>query len=319
MTQHVYLEDDNGVLDDDSGLTIDEPGSGDQNAQGASGADPQPSASAQPEIAAQSTPGPAGGEDALTGEDIPEKYRGKSAKELLDIIRDQEQYVGRQSNELGQLREQVGTLRGVVDQAIAAQAGVQPQGGNEDEDDLTADDLLTKPSEAIGKVLQKHLRPIEEKLSGRDRESRQEAFLREHPTAMDDLNDEKFVGWVRSSAYRTRLAQKAFADPTNPDLDAAEELWLGYEDVREKPQGSDTAADPNAQAAQAEAQPADQPSAKEVALARSGGSGADTSAADSTVYSAAKLTKLQMEDPDAYYEPTFYAKVCKAFAEGRVR
>jgi hypothetical protein len=78
----------------------------------------------------------------LDGEDVPEKLRGKSVRDLLAILRDQEQHIGRQANE-------VGTLRKLVDQALEIGApGHASRTAKEapvTETQLDADGLLNDP------------------------------------------------------------------------------------------------------------------------------------------------------------------------------
>lgn len=258
---------------------------------------------------------PADTEEALSGDDVPEAYRGKSARELLDILSAKEEMIGRQANDLGQLREQNGTLRGVVDQAIAMQAGSQPNQVQDEDEALTADDLLRDPTAAINRGVRSAMKPLEDKLDSITKTDRQSVFLRNHPTALQDVDDPAFVDYVQKSPYRKALASKAFADMENINFEAAEELWLGYDEVRQAPAQAE--AGNETETAVAEETPA-KPNPSEVALVTSGGSGADTSA-DKTIYSAAALTQLQMNDPDKYYEPGFYNKIAQAFAEGRVQ
>jgi hypothetical protein len=257
--------------------------------------------------------------EILNGEEVPDLYRGKSARELLDIIQQKEAMVGRQANELGELRNQNGTLRGVVDQAIAMQAGTATPNPVDEVTALTPDSLLSDPDAAISDRLNRALRPLEDRISALTAQERQNEFLGRHKTALEDVNDDAFVNYVKASPYRERLAQKAFQDMRNIDFDAAEELWLGYEDVR----GSSTppAAESEGEQAKATAAPAAaRPNPAEAALVTSGTSaGAGDAHSDKTIYSAAALTKLQMEDPDAYYEPNFYNKISVAWGEGRVQ
>jgi predicted RNA-binding protein YlqC (UPF0109 family) len=53
-------------------------------------------------------------------EDVPEKYRGKSAKEIAQMHMEAERLIGRQGSEVGELRR-------LVDQYITAQASTKQQ------------------------------------------------------------------------------------------------------------------------------------------------------------------------------------------------
>jgi len=65
----------------------------------------------QPEVEEQATP---------SEPEIPDKYQGKSAQELVQMHQEAEKLLGRQSSEVGELRK-------VVDNYIQTQLTTEPQ------------------------------------------------------------------------------------------------------------------------------------------------------------------------------------------------
>ena len=261
-----------------------------------------------------STPAAKPAEAVLDGEDIPEKYRGKTAKELLAIAREQETYIGRLGQEKGELRSRIGTLEGLVDKALKLRdPGLAHQPAPK-EDDLL--DFSRKPQEAVSTVVQKELEPIKGELETLTAQARARAFEERHPTAAQDLNDERFVEFVKKYPRRAALAQKAFGNPDRYDFEAAEQLWEEWEDVKSalptpSPAQSETPTNPgNASAATGETPPALIP-------AGNGGSGSGSSTGK-PLYSRSQLERLQVTKPDQYWAPDVQARISEAYREGRV-
>lgn len=254
-------------------------------------------------------------EEDLLDDEVPEKYRGKSPKDLLRILQDQESTIGRQGNELG-------TLRKLVDQAIEINNGPgngrsAPAVATEDEE-LTAEQILTDPRGSISKVVDRATKPLQEELAKRTLADRQREFMARHPTATADAQDPKFIEWVKSRPARQRLAERAFADPTNPDLGAAEDLWdLWDEHKALTAPKADSSQDQDAQAPnKRESATTSKPPA--LMAGGSGGKAAERTSSPK-IFSKLKLERLQMERPDEYMDDAFQAELMQAYREGRVR
>ena len=77
-------------------------------------------------------------------EDIPDKYKGKSPKEIVRMHQEAEKLLGRQSSEVGELRK-------LVDNFILSQTeAAKPK---EEEDDI---DFFEDPQKAIEAAINKH-------------------------------------------------------------------------------------------------------------------------------------------------------------------
>ncbi len=93
--------------------------------------------------------------------DIPEKYRGKSVQELVQMNQELEKFSGKQSTEVGELRK-------VVDEHIQTQLAIQQapeQQQQQDEDDDV--DFFVDPKTAVSRAIDNHpkIKEAEEKLS----------------------------------------------------------------------------------------------------------------------------------------------------------
>lgn len=260
--------------------------------------------------ATQTTPS----QEGLDGEDVPEKLRGKSVRDLLAILREQEQHIGRQANE-------VGTLRKLVDQALEIGApGHASRTAKEappTEAQLDADGLLSDPLGSVSRVAKATTKPLEERLEQLEAERRHQAFLAAHPTVQQDINDPAFVDWVKGNKARAKLGMRAFPQGQTPDFDAADDLWTLWEEHRaSKAQAAQEAQD------EADAPPPSKPAPAQKAapklLSGAGGSEPGTGKSQRT-FSRAKLIKMQAEDPGSYYDAEFQAELMKAYREGRVK
>lgn len=262
----------------------------------------------------QSTSQPTASNDALDGEDVPEKLRGKSARDLLAILREQEQHIGRQANE-------VGTLRKLVDQALEiSKPGHASRTAKEEpitEAQLDADALLTDPLGSVSRVAKATTKPLEDRLDQIEAARREAMFLQSHPTATADINDPEFVGWVSGNKARAKLAAKAFPQGQAADFETADDLWTLWEEHKAaKAQAAQAVQDEDA--APPPSKPA--PSTKTAPKLLSGAGGSEPGSGKSQrILQRSKLIKMQAEDPASYYDADFQAELMQAYREGRVK
>lgn len=259
-------------------------------------------------------------EDILGTDDVPEQYRGKSAAELLDIVRNQEQLIGRHGEEVGYLREQVGTLRGQVDAALALRDPGKVGQKEFDEEELSNDDFFTDPADATRRMVDREIRDLREEQRSLQLQRQAQAFEQRHPSASEDLNDQAFADFVGANQRRVGLAQKAMGDADNIDFDAADELWSLYEEYREI---KAMKAEPKEDAVASEALEEDR-SEREAPELVSGNSGSVVDPgtdrnSGKPIYSQAALNDLMMNDPDTYWSDRVQRDLTSAYAEGRVR
>jgi hypothetical protein len=92
--------------------------------------------------------------EAEVREDLPEKYRGKTAEEIADMHANAER-------ELGRIRNELGTYRGLVkDLSSLQRSAPEPSTVQEEDVDLSSDSIYTDPVGAIKKVVQHELKPV---------------------------------------------------------------------------------------------------------------------------------------------------------------
>ena len=158
------------------------------------------------------------------GEQIPDKFRGKTKAEIAAIYADLEREFGRRNNELGELRKITDDiLRKQLDPSSSAETG-------ESTDELTADDLLNNPVEAIRKVIQNDPEAIKarEAQAEIDAARKLEAFKTAHPDAKDIMANAAFNEWLNKVPSR---AQRFYAADADLNWDVANELITTYKEV----------------------------------------------------------------------------------------
>lgn len=259
--------------------------------------------------------------ETLDGDDVPEQYRGKTAAELLEIVRNQEQLIGRHGQEVGDLREQVGTLRGQVDAALALREPGKVGQKEFDEEDLTDQDFALDPVDATRRMVDRETRALREEQRKLSLQRQASEFEERHPTASEDLNDAAFAEFVQGNQRRIRLAQQAMGDADNIDFEAADELWSLYEEYREIKALKEDKPKEDAVASEALDEDREEREAPSLVSGNSGSvvdPGTDRNSGK-PIYSQAALNDLMMNDPDTYWSDRVQRDLTAAYAEGRVR
>lgn len=155
-------------------------------------------------------------------ETIPEKYRGKSPSEIIQMHQNAESLLGKQSSEVGELRN-------IVDDFIKNQNTSQ----STNPDDTVEDeiDFLDDPAAAVNKAIEKHPDVIaakETKAQIAKKEALQ-AVMQKHPDIQETLADDRFLKWIEESAYRTRTFREA---NETYDIDAADEIFGTWKELQ---------------------------------------------------------------------------------------
>jgi|TARA_R110000744_G_scaffold143788_3_gene255731 hypothetical protein len=224
-------------------------------------------------------------------DDLPDKYRGKSLKEVAAMHQEAERLVGRQGDEVGQLRK-------VVDDYIQTEI---------DKREVTKEpaeevDFFTDPDKAIESKISNHpaVKQAIEQAEKFNQASNLATLQRKYPKMETHLNDVKFQEWVDGSEYRKALFSKA---NTQYDLGAADEMFGMWE---ERLSVVDQTV--NAEASSRSAQ---------VRQASTGSSGGSRAASGRKTYRRSDIIKLMRTDPDRYQDMS--SEIMKAYAEGRVK
>lgn len=228
-------------------------------------------------------------------DEVPEKYRGKSIKEIARMHQEAEKLVGRQSSEVGELRK-------IVDDFVKTQLEQQkqsPQAQQNTEDEI---DFFYDPEAAVQKVIDRH--PKIKEAEEYTRQAKQASILgqlqEKHPDFKDIVQDEAFAEWVGASKVRTELYIRA---DKNFDFDSADELLSLWKERR------------NAVTVTQDMQKEDR---KRQARAASTGSAKGSGEAPSRkVYRRADIIELMRTNPKRYAQLS--DEIMQAYAEGRVR
>ena len=227
--------------------------------------------------------------------DIPEKYRNKSVKDIIAMHQNAEQLLGKQGQEVGELRRAFDDF--IKTQTVTKQETAQSS--TEDIDDL---EFFENPKAAISKMLENHPSVKESKVAA-ERLKQQEIVSRlksTHPDFMDIVQDNKFLEWVGKSKVRTRLLQEA---DKGYDFDAADELLTTWKE-RQGTLNTTVAAE-------------QQQRKQQVKSASSGTSRGSSEAPTRKIYRRQDIIELMRKDPDRY--EALMPEIRAAYAEGRVK
>ena len=232
-------------------------------------------------------------EQATTSEpEIPEKYQGKSAKELVQMHKEAEKLLGRQSSEVGELRK-------VVDTYISTHNSPPAPEQQEQVEEI---DFFTDPEKAVAQAIQNHpkIKEAESVSQQYKMQTALSALKANHPDMESILQDTKFAEWIEASKIRTKLfvaADKQY------DYEAADELFSLWKE-RQQMIG---------QAASVEKQ-----SRKQAVKSASTGSASGSSeSSPKKIYRRADIIRLMKDDPHRY--AALQDEIMRAYAEKRVK
>lgn len=222
--------------------------------------------------------------------EIPEKYQGKSIKDIVQMHQEAEKLLGRQSSEVGELRR-------IVDDFVKTQ--LEAPSPQQKDEDL---DFFEDPDRYIEHKLSSHPKIKEaEELS---RSMKQQEILHKlqnnHPDFQEIVTDEKFAEWVAKSKVRTELYQRA---DQKFDFDAADELLTSWKErqniVKET---NDLQKDDRK---------------RQLKSASTGSAKGSAERPSRKVYRRADIIKLMQTDPERYM--ALAGEIRQAYAEGRVK
>jgi hypothetical protein len=230
-------------------------------------------------------------------EELPEKYRGKSAIEIARMHQEAEKLIGRQANEVHEVRS-------LADQLLKQQLDSKAKEAKPIEESLE-DDFFADPASAVNRQVEKHPAVLEARQAALEMKRMKTAqqLSSKHPDFATIAQDAGFQDWVKSSAIRLNLFAKADAEF---DFESADELLSTYKELKQIKQQNQ-----NVQSANVESKAQEQ--AMKAATVDVGGAG-ETSR---KVYRRADLIKLRMTDPDRYMQLS--DEIMQAYAEGRVK
>ena len=228
-----------------------------------------------------------------TDDDIPERYRGKSLKDVVQMHQEVEKVMSRHSSEVGELRK-------VVDEYISNQTPPQaPEQLVEPESDS---DYFTDPQGAVNRAIENHpkIREAQEYSEQYKKQSSLATLQNKHPDMQQILGDPKFAEWIKASKIRTQLFVQA---DQQYDADSADELFSLWKERKTVAQ----------QTANVEKQARKQT----LKAASTGNARGSSQGTRKKVYRRADIIKLMRTDPDRY--TALADEIMAAYAEGRVK
>jgi hypothetical protein len=258
-------------------------------------------------------------------DDVPEKYRGKSLTEVIEMHRNAESELGRKGNELNQFKRMTDSL---LDLDTKRRNDLVKGGATEDEieemalPEISSTELLENPTQALAKVLDARDKTTESKRTQKEQADAaaeiQAKFVEAHPDADVIANSPEFIEWVAQSNSRSLLGYHA----SRGDLVSGDALLSEW-----KALNSDTATDTTEEDQATEDNVTvtrnvqDDPglAAARRATTESTGQSQTTDAPVGKIYRRLDLIRLKLTDPEAYGDEGFQREIMKAYAEGRVK
>ena len=219
-------------------------------------------------------------------DDIPEKYRGKSPKEIAKMHQEAEKLIGRHSQEVSELRK-------LADDLIKQQSGAKVEPSPEI-------DFFDDPTTAVRKTIEntpeiQELRQLNHQLKI---EKVHKYLTEKHGDYQALANSPDFVEWVKGNKNRVDTFLKA---QNNFDLDAADDLITSYKiqhSTKSVSEGQQQVRDKQLKSAGVE-------------------NSGSTSGAAKKVYRRADLIRLMKEDPRRYAK--LQPEIMLAYQEKRIR
>ena len=223
--------------------------------------------------------------------ELPEKYREKSLDEIVKMHQEAEKLIGKQAQEVGEVRK-------LADELIKQNLGSRQQQTRQEEPEV---DFFENPQKAVQRTVDNHpdilaARQVTQEMR---RAQIQQRLAQEHPDFGDIARDQDFANWVKSSPIRIKIFEQA---DSGYDFDSANELLSTYKQLRSVKQKQTSN----------EGEVTRKQNLKAVGV-DVGGSGESSK----KVYRRADLIRLKMQDPNRY--DALSDEIMQAYQEGRVR
>lgn len=224
-------------------------------------------------------------------DNLPEKYRNKSLKDIIAMHQESEKLIGKQGNEVGELRR-------TVDDFIKTQTSRNLQ--TDIETELSDDDFYSDPIQATKRAIDEHpaIKDAKQQSIAMKQAAVQNQIATKFPNFREIATSEDFGKWVNGSKVRVELYNRAQNDY---DFDSADELlstWIERQEYTKKV--TDTSKLDREQ---------------QLKSADMGTSGA-TESTSKKKYRRSDIIKLMQTDPDRY--DSMANEIMIAYRENRV-
>lgn len=229
-------------------------------------------------------------------EELPSKYKGKSVKDIIRMHQEAEKLIGRQAQEVGEVRK-------LADELIKRQLDTKVEAKAAPEEEEI--DFYENPEQAVKKAVEKHPAIAEARQQTLQLKQMQFAQkLQENfPSFQETVQDPSFAEWVKSSPVRLRLYAEADG---NLDYDSAAELLGTWGYIKGQKQATK-------QAVTTEIAKQQRDKSIKAATVSTGSVGVESK----KTYRSSDIQNLIMRDP-ARYE-AMQEELMLAYREGRVK
>ena len=230
---------------------------------------------------------------------IPEKYKGKSLDEIVRMHQEAEKLIGRQAQEVGEVRK-------LADELIKQQLNNNKQDTQPSVEDNEID-YFADPDKAVNRAVENNpiVRQLKEQQELQAKQAVVATLQEKYPGFQNIVQTEDFTNWIKASRVRTNLLIEA----ENYNLDAAQELLETYTAI----QGMKNQTAQKADTVLVEDSKAQRSQQLKSAAVQKGGTGE----VSKPVYRRVDLIRLRMQDPERYN--AMQDDIMSAYNEGRVK
>lgn len=237
--------------------------------------------------------------DPPVAEAIPEKYKGKSLDEIVRMHQEAEKLIGRQAQEVGEVRK-------LADELIKQQLNTNKQDTQPSVKDNEID-YFADPDKAVNHAVENNpvVRQLKEQADAQRLEQGKVQLATKFPDFQQIVNSDDFLTWVKGSKVRIDLFTRA----NNFDFDSAEELLETFTAIR------GMKAQQAQQADNVLVKGEEQKRSQQLrsAAVQKGGTGE----VSKPIYKRVDLIRLRMQDPERYN--AMQDDIMAAYNEGRVK
>jgi len=198
----------------------------------------EPTGTGQPATA----PEPQTGQSAAPPETpvVPDKFQGKSAQEIAQAYSELEKRLGSQSEEVGQLRDKLSYMQGMVEQGFQrpqAQEATPPPGPKWN---IDPDAFFQKPVDNVDMIVQQRIKEYEERQQAENKRRDEEEAKSNYQEGMDmayrqnkrlyEGIEQATANLVYESYRRGAINKSSLRNPKTWEM-CAKNIWLAKDDL----------------------------------------------------------------------------------------
>jgi hypothetical protein len=230
---------------------------------------------------------------------IPEKYKGKSLDEIVRMHQEAEKLIGRQAQEVGEVRK-------LADELIKQQLNTNKQDTQPSVEDNEID-YFADPDKAVNRAVENNpvVRQLKEQADAQLRQSQAAKLQERFPNFQEVVTSSEFTDWIKGSRVRLDLFTKA----NNYDFESAEELLETFIAIK----GMKTQQAKQADELLIKDNSSTRTQQLKSATVQKGGTGE----VSKPIYRRVDLIRLRMQDPERYN--AMQDDIMSAYNEGRVK